>query len=154
MGSSFASDRASKGLRERSASQQNPPGEVVTRHLEGSIVETCYRGHCGVGLVESVARETPEILDAVPGTCWLLDMTGVKGVDFACTPHGNTIFRLFRARGGRAFALLLRGGPVGMMVSAAAFAAGLPLKVFERRDEALAYLRAQQAAAAVANPAP
>jgi hypothetical protein len=120
---------------------------VTTRHLEGAIVETVYRGHCGVRLVESVARDAPAILASVPGTCWLLDMRASNGVDAVCSQFGVEIFRAFRARQGRAFAVVLRSGPLRMMVTAAAFASGLPLRVFERRQEALVFLRAESASA-------
>jgi hypothetical protein len=134
--------RTGRAFSPKFASQLFPPGEVFTRHLERSIVETTYEGHCGVSLVEGVASDTPEILARVPGVCWLLDMSATTAVDLDCSRPRGEMFRLFRELGGRAMAMVLPAGPARMMVTASAFAAGL--QIFERREDALAFLRAQE----------
>lgn len=114
---------------------------MLIHHLEGSIVASTGAGHCGVSLVEAVASAAPELLAAVPGACWLIDLARVNGADVGCHRPGSEIFRLFRERGGRALALVVPSNTLRMVITAGAFAAGISFKVFDQRATALAYLR-------------
>jgi len=128
--------------------QEAPAGKVTTRYLEGSIVETVYTGHCGRVLVQSVLDLTPEVLEKVPGTSWLVDASGAVTVDADARIPGQEILKLFKAGGGRLFAVVTSWAPLRLIFSAVAFAAGLPIKIFGHRDEALTFLRARAGAVA------
>lgn len=116
-------------------------GEATTRHVEGTIVDTTYLGYCSRALVQSVLGYTPEVLSSVPGTCWLLDLSGVNGFDADCRIPGGDILKLFRDRGGDRFAVVVTSGALRMTLAAVAFAARLPIKLFGSRIEAMAFLR-------------
>jgi hypothetical protein len=118
-------------------------GEAVTSQLDSAIVETRYQGHCSAALVGAVLNRVPAVLDDVPGACWLVDLSGVTGFDSAAREPGSKIFRTFRERGGRKFAAVVPGSSLRMLVTAVAFATGLPVKVFAQRSEAISYLRAE-----------
>jgi hypothetical protein len=128
---------------------KEPVGEVTTRHLEGSIVETTYRGACTRALVQSVLDVTPEVMHAVPGAHWLLDVTAVTTTEAAARIPGSELIKIFRERGGNEFAVAMTSPGLRMLMSAVGFATGVPLKMFATRDEALVYLRSRPAAARV-----
>jgi hypothetical protein len=118
-----------------------PPGDVTVRHVEGRIVEGVYRGHCSAALVREALALTPRILRDLPGANCLLDMRLVTGHDAASAVPGGALMKMARASGSERFALILPSDLLRMLVTATAFAAALPLKAFERREEALTYLR-------------
>ncbi len=128
----------------RTTKTTDPVGEVTTLHLEGSIVETTYRGVATRQLVQSVLDITPELLDQVPRASWLLDLTQVKSTDSHARIPGAELLKIFRDRGGREFALAVESSGLRMLLSAVGFATGMPIKMFATRDEALAYLRARE----------
>ena len=118
-----------------------PRGDVTVRHVEGRIVEGVYRGHCSAALVREALALTPGILRELPGANCLVDMRLVTGHDAAAAVPGGALMKVARASGSERFALILSSDLLRMLVTATAFAAGLPLKAFERREEALSYLR-------------
>lgn len=118
-------------------------GTVTTRHIEGSIVESCYTGYCSQAAVASVLALTPNVLEQVPSTRWLLDMGSVSAFDAGCRIPGGEILKMFRERGGDRFAVVVKSGALRMTLAAVAFAARLPIKLFDNRMEALVYLRAR-----------
>lgn len=120
-------------------------GTVMTRHIEGSIVESCYTGYCSQAAVASVLALAPEVLEKVPSTRWLLDLGGVTAFDAGCRIPGSAILQMFRERGGDRFAVVVRSGALRMTLAAVAFAARLPIKLFDNRMEALVWLRARGA---------
>ena len=119
----------------------NPPGEVTTRPLEGSIVETKYVGECGAETVAKVLAYTPEVLEQIPGTRWLLEMSEVTSAHVDARKPGGEILRLFRERGGERFAIVVPVPAIRMLITTVAFATGLPIRSFDTREQALAYLR-------------
>jgi hypothetical protein len=118
-----------------------PIGEAVTRHLEGTIVETTYRGHCSEALVKAVSELVPMVMREVPGVSWLVDMTGASSTDANARKPGLVIFEMFRSRGGNEFAVVLTQSSLRMLFTAVAFASGLPVKFFTTREQALVHLR-------------
>ncbi|MFO0591970.1 MAG: hypothetical protein U0441_30770 [Polyangiaceae bacterium] len=120
-------------------------GTVTTKHIEGSIVESCYTGYCSQAAVASVLALTPEVLRDVPSTRWLLDLGGVSSFDAGCRVPGGEILRLFREAGGDRFAVVVKSSALRMTLAAVAFAARLPLKLFDNRMEALSFLRERDA---------
>jgi hypothetical protein len=125
---------------------KSPDGEVTTRHLEGSIVETSYRGVCTRALVQSVLEITPEVLDSVPGTLWLVDLSSITSSEAMARIPGADLLKIFRERGGAEFAVSISSAALRMIFTAIAFAAPVPLKLFATREEALAHLRSRPAA--------
>lgn len=134
-------------LTTKTTKHQDPRGngEVTTRHLEGTIVESVYTGYCTRALVQSVLDITPEVLREVPGTCWLLDLSGATDADADARVPGLSILKLFKENGGDRFAVVVTWGPLRMIMTAVAFTAGLPIKLFNNREDALAFLRARTA---------
>jgi hypothetical protein len=104
-------------------------------------LETRYKGYCSGPLVEAVLELTPTLLEEMPGASWLLDLVEVTGFDSAAREAGSKILKTFKARGGRKFAAIIPGAMLRMLISSVAFAAGLPVKVFETRTEGLKCLR-------------
>ena len=121
---------------------KSPPGQVTTRHIEGSIVETVYTGYCSAALVQAVLEITPMVLESAKGTRWLLDMSGTTGVEVGARVPGLEILRKFREGGGTEFAVVIAHPPLRMLFTAVAFAALLPVKVFDTTADALRFLRA------------
>lgn len=129
-------------------SRTKPACEVVTRHLEGPIVETTYTGHCDREGVASMLAVEEEVLSTVPGACWLLDMTGVTSLHTDAREPGTELLRTFRDRGGRRFAVAVTMSRLRFLLAAVAYATRLPLKTFPTRAEALEHLRAFGASSA------
>lgn len=119
-----------------------PKGSVETRHVHGSIVETRYRGFCGEQHVQSVLDAMPRVMDAAPGTLWLVDLTELTDWDTHSRGPGHAIFQLFRARGGKRMAMVIKSPVLRMLVRTVAFAAALPISVFDTNAEALSALMA------------
>lgn len=117
-------------------------GQAVTRHLEGTIVETVYAGYCSTELVQSVADHVPEVLTAVKGARWLVDMSRATSSAAGARVPGQTILRTFREMGGAEFAVVIKSSPLRMIFTAVAFGAGLPVKFFDGYPAALRFLRA------------
>lgn len=128
-------------FREQVSKTSTPIGEAVTRHLEGTIVETTYRGHCSEALVREVSELVPTVMKEVPGVSWLVDMSGATSSDANARKPGLAIFETFRSRGGREFAVVLTQSSLRMLFTAVAFASGLPVKFFTTREQALVHLR-------------
>jgi hypothetical protein len=119
-----------------------PAGQAITRHLEGSILETSYTGHVGPEILETVLAYTPEILTEVKGARWLVDLSKSTSNDASARVPGLAILKSFRELGGVEFAVVLSSGPLRMIFGAVAFAAGMPVKFFDRHPDALRHLRA------------
>jgi hypothetical protein len=126
--------------------RKDPDGQVVTRYLEGPIVETTYSGHCDRAMVASVAAVTADLMTRVPHLCWLLDLTAVTSLDTDAQEPGRDILRLFREGGGDRFAFAVKMSKLRFLMASVGFAMRLPLKAFATRDEALAHLREYLAA--------
>jgi len=138
--------RVERGLsRAQEASMaKDDPGTVTTKHLEGKIVETIYKGYITVPMVEDVNVSLDRFLLQNPGGNWLIDAVEATGI--APAPHDlrMKVFRTFQHRGGDRIATVVRSSVLKMMSSTFAFAFGLPMKSFETRNEALSYLRASR----------
>ncbi len=65
----------------------------------------------------------------------------MTGYEVAAHGPGSKILAMFRAKGGRKFPVVIPSAPLRMMIASVAFATGLPLKVFDDRQEAIEYLR-------------
>jgi hypothetical protein len=128
-------------LTTKTTTQEQPWGQVTTRHLEGAIVETVYTGHCSRFLVQSVLDITPEVLREVPGTCWLVELGGATTIDADARAPGPEILKHFKEHGGQLFAVVTTRAALRFIFSAVALAVGLPVKMFAGRDDALAFLR-------------
>jgi hypothetical protein len=128
-------------LTTRTTTQEHPWGQVTTRHLEGAIVETVYTGHCSRFLVQSVLDITPEVLREVPGTSWLVELSGATTVEADARAPGPGILKHFKDHGGHLFAVVTTRSALRFIFSAVALAVGLPVKMFASREEALEFLR-------------
>ncbi len=126
-----------------SATNESPLGAVSTRRLEGKIVETTYRGKISAEMAEQVRRDIEPFLKDTPGVDWLINTTAATG--FAPAPRTATIgvIELFKKHKGHRIAAVMPSTGIRMVASALVFATGMPLKIFETRDKALAYLRSK-----------
>jgi hypothetical protein len=126
----------------KSSTIKSPWGQVITRHLEGTVMESTYLGHYGAELARSVLEIMPELMRGISHPTYLLDMSGVTGSDAgASLPAAGTV-EMFCKQGGDRFVVVVASGSLRMMLISTAFAVGLPMKIFQSRDEALAFLRA------------
>lgn len=125
----------------KSAVAREDPGSVVTRRLEGKIVETVYRGRITAEMAMQVRRDIEPWLLEIKGLEWLIDTSGATSLSPAPREATSGVVDLFRRMGGHRIAAVMPSAPIRMVASALAFATGLPLKIFETRAQALEYLR-------------
>jgi len=112
---------------------------TVTRHLEGSIVETTYHGKIVFDGALYVPLET--MLWRYPGMDWLVDASGATGIDSSRRDNACNVIDLFRHCGGGSIACVIPSGAIRMIASAIAFGFDLKLSIFSTHAEALAHLR-------------
>jgi hypothetical protein len=113
---------------------------VVTRHLEGKIVESRYLGP--IVFDGQLDRDLSKMLAAHRGMHWLIDASGATGIDPSRREYAGNTIQLFRDGGGGSMAAVVPSGPIRMVASALSFGFDLRLRLFAEREEALAYLRA------------
>jgi hypothetical protein len=116
-----------------------PTGSIVTRHLEGNIVETRYDGN--IVFDGSLNVELARFLEQYPGMHWLVDASGATGIDPNRRDNAGNTIQLFRKMGGGSIAAVIPSGPIRMVAAALSFGFDLKLKIFATRQEALTHLR-------------
>jgi hypothetical protein len=125
------------------ATRTAPEGSVSTRRLQGTIVETTYRGRITAEMADQVRRDVAPHLESTRGMDWLVDLS--HATSFEPAPRESTmgVVEAFQRNGGRRIAAVVPGTGIRMVAVALVFATGLPAKVFATREEALDYLRDQ-----------
>ncbi len=126
------------GGMKQSRSHEKPEGAVTTRLIEANIIETVYDGYITVAMAKEVDMALRALLAESPDAAWLIDASAATGVATVPGESRTAMFNLFRSR---RFALVVRSTPLRMMAATFAFAFGVPMKTFERRSEAIDYLR-------------
>ena len=123
------------------SSQEVPGGSVRTRRLEGQIVETIYSGKISAEMADQVRQDLEPLLRRIEGMDWLINTTAATG--FAPAPRAATIgvIEMFKKHKGHRIAAVMPSTAVRMVATALVFATGLPLRIFESREKALAYLK-------------
>lgn len=121
--------------------ERESPNQVTTRLIDGGIVETVYVGRITPEMAAKVRRELEPLLRARKGTHWLLDATRATSIGSAPREDTTGVIEMFKTLNGGRIAAVIPSSPVRMMVSALVFAMGLPLKMFESRTLAIAYLK-------------
>lgn len=116
-------------------------GGTITRHLEGSIVETSYHGK--IVFDGALYKQLETMLWRYPGMDWLVDASGATGIDPSRRDNAGNVIDLFRNCGGGAIACVIPSSAIRMIASAIAFGFDLKLAIFSTRAEALAHLRAR-----------
>ena len=114
-------------------------GGTVTRHFEGSIVETTYHGK--IVFDGALYEQLETMLWRYPGMDWLVDASGATGIDSSRRDNAGNVIDLFRNCGGGSIACVIPSGTIRMIASAIAFDFDLKLSIFSTRAEALAHLR-------------
>lgn len=117
-----------------------PAGTIVTRHLEGNIVETKLDGV--IAFDSALNEDLSRLLQKYPGADWLYDASGATGIDAGRRDNAGNTISLFRKLGGGHIAAVVASGPIRMVAAALSFGFDLRLKIFATREEALAHLRA------------
>lgn len=120
-------------------SRSAPSGTIITAHLEGKIVESRYVGP--IVFDGTLDRDLARMLELHPGMHWLIDASGATGIDPTRREMAGNTIKLFRDGGGGSMAAVIPSGPIRMVASALSFGFDLRLRIFAKRDEALAYLR-------------
>lgn len=121
-------------------SEDKVEGSVVTRLLESDIIETVYTGYIAASMATEVENELRKLLRRHPDAHWLVDASAATGVAVAPGENRLAVFNLFKGRDTR-IAVVMNSTPIRMMVATFAFAFGVPMKPFDRRSDALDYLR-------------
>lgn len=124
-------------------SEQSEKSSIVTFSLDEKIVETRYEGPMTTPLLMQLRQDMERIMPSQPGSNWLIDVT--KVTSFSPAPPKVTIPTIdcFQKHHGDRIAVVMSSGP-RMLVTAIGFASGIPMKVFDKRESALAWLRASR----------
>lgn len=122
----------------KSRQEEKPEGSVTTQLIEDNIIETVYAGYISVPMAREVDTALRKLLARSPDASWLIDASDATGVAPVPGESRTAMFELFPSR---RYALVVRSTALRMMAATFAFAFGVPMKTFERRSEALDYLR-------------
>ena len=122
------------------ASQDKTEGSVTTRLVESDIIETVYSGYISASMAGEVEADLRRLLNRHPEAHWLADASAATGIAVAPGESRTAVFSLFKGRTSR-IAVIMNSTSIRMMVATFAFAFGVPMKPFERRSEAIDYLR-------------
>jgi hypothetical protein len=125
----------------KTSTREDSWGSVNTKRLEGTIVETTYRGRITAEMANQVRRDVVPLLETIREMDWLLDATSATGLDTAPRESTMGVVEAFQRNGGRRIAAVVPSTGIRMVVAALVFATGLPIRVFATRDEGLEHLR-------------
>jgi hypothetical protein len=115
-------------------------GTVVTTPIAANIVESVYKGRMTADLVGVVRRQLKPFLQPGARLGWLVNLEGVTGVELARSDDSEGFLSWFRDNGGDRIAVVMSSTLVRMVISAAAFATGSGVRLFETRAQALDHL--------------
>lgn len=124
--------------------------------MEDGILSVRYTGYVSAALVERVYADAKRVLDGRTDiTGWLIDTTAAKTFAFAPSAAIQRVFELWRAHGGRKFAVVAVADFLRMMGTALRFAKVGPVQIFGDQASALHFLRVHRATPGVTrHPAP
>ena len=104
--------------------------------LEVTLHGVVTAGNAERLMVQITALTAHTRLDSV-----LVDLSEVEGYTSQVGSPAERLFTLVREQGARKVVFVARSTAARMMTASVAFAAQLPMKMYETRAEALAYLR-------------
>ena len=116
-------------------------GSIRTTRLDKDIIETTYHGKMTPELLVQLRRDMEAQMRAQPGSSWLADTTGASGYAPAPRELMQPILDAFKQHRGKKIAVVMPSSALRMLVTAVAFASGLPIKLFAARDAAIAWIR-------------
>jgi hypothetical protein len=117
---------------------------IDVRMLDEHNVELVYVGDAPASAVEVLHADLMRVLKGRQNvTGWLVDAVQAGAVSWAPTNTMYDVLKLWRAHGGRRFAVATNVGALKMMGSALRFAKVVPIQIFSSRAQAIAYLQAE-----------
>ena len=124
--------------RERSSTPTTP--SVHHAWVCEGVLEITFQGHLNPEIIETSLRQLTAL-----NAQRKLDRIIINGLDVEnFTPHVSSpagrLIALARERGAREAVFIVASGSNRMISASVAFAAQIPMKIFETRGEALAYL--------------
>lgn len=115
-------------------------GSARTQLVEENIIETVYEGYISAPMANDVEAAVRKLLIRSPSAHWLIDAAAATGIESGPGERRTAMFKLFKDPASR-FAVVLSSTTLRMIAATFAFAFGVPLKTFDRRSDALDYLR-------------
>lgn len=116
-------------------------GTIKTVRLDSKTIETSYTGKMSPEMLVQLRKDMETLMRLQPGSSWLADTTGATGYSPAPRDLTQPILDIFQKNQGKKIAVVMPSSGLRMLVSAVAFASGLPIKLFSKRDEAIVWLR-------------
>ena len=121
--------------------QSYEAGTIKTFRLDNKIIETSYTGKMAPEMLVQLRKDMETLMRLQPGSSWLADTTAATGYSPASRELTQPILDVFQKNSGKKIAVIMPSSGLRMLVSAVAFASGLPIKLFAKREEALVWLR-------------
>lgn len=116
-------------------------GSVSTQRLDDKITEIVYRGRMTARLIDEAHAQIEPRLRNSPSMGILVNTDAVTSFDPMLPVSTRSTVDHYRRYTGLRIAAVIPSAALRMTVQAIAFASGLPLRLFETRRDAVAYLR-------------
>lgn len=115
-------------------------GRLTTRWLDTRTIEVTFYGKITAELIEQMHRDFWEVASHKAPSYALLDTSPATSFTASIRSNALRFLAEFKARGGREILGIASIAPLRMFGQALTFAAGLPLRLFVGRQEALTYI--------------
>lgn len=117
-----------------------PEGTVTTRWLDSKTMEITYAGQLTPPLIDLMFRDFWDVAGGRTPMYALFDTSQMRGFSANIRSTALRFMSEFKMRGGREILGIVPLGTMRMFGQAAAFATGISLRLFAKREEAIQYV--------------
>ena len=119
---------------------KQPDGATVTRWLDSRTVEVTFKGQITSQLIDQLIKDFIALTSERSPRYALFDTETATGITANARPNASRFLSEFKLRGGREIVAIVNVLSLRMLGQAITFAAGVPLKMFATREQALNYI--------------